>query len=156
VNDPARMLVVTRISAPQPAGPVVVQLLPLTLRRLRSFGREFALERLLQFRKFLPQVGADRHSAATTPAQPKFGALKVVTTRMRPGYLRKNGVPYSANAVLTEYWDLHKEPSGVQWLVITSIVDDPKYLVQPYITSPNFRREADGSKWDPTPCSATW
>jgi hypothetical protein len=30
------------------------------------------------------------------------GSLKVVTTKMRPGYLRRNGVPYSANAVLSE------------------------------------------------------
>jgi hypothetical protein len=34
-----------------------------------------------------------------------FGrSLEVVTTRMRPGYLRKNGVPYSGNAKLTEYF----------------------------------------------------
>ena len=32
------------------------------------------------------------------------GDLKVVTTHMRPGYLRKNGVPYSGNAILTEYF----------------------------------------------------
>ncbi len=39
-------------------------------------------------------------------AAPTGGSLKVVTTNLRPGYLRKNGVPYSENAVLTEYWDL--------------------------------------------------
>jgi hypothetical protein len=86
----------------------------------------------------------------------KFGNLKVVTTHMRPGYLRKNGVPYSADAVLTEYWDLYKEPNGDQWIVVTTYVDDPKYLQQTYITSPNFQKESDGSKWDPTPCSAKW
>jgi hypothetical protein len=86
----------------------------------------------------------------------KFGNLKVVTTHMRPGYLRKNGVPYSADAVLTEYWDLYKEPNGDQWIVITTYVDDPKYLQQTYITSPNFQKESDSSKWDPTPCSAKW
>ncbi|MGB7219095.1 MAG: hypothetical protein WBD07_09835 [Vicinamibacterales bacterium] len=85
-----------------------------------------------------------------------FGTLKVVTTRMRPGYLRKNGVPYSADAVMTEYWDLHREPNGDQWIVITASVDDPKYLQGPYVTSPNFQKESDGSKWDPTPCSAKW
>jgi len=88
--------------------------------------------------------------------RPAFGDLKVVTTNMRPGYLRKNGVPYSANAVLTEYWDLYKEKNGEQWLVITTYVDDPVYLQQTYITSPNFLREPNGSKWDPTPCSAKW
>jgi len=86
----------------------------------------------------------------------RFGNLKVVTTRMRPGYLRKNGIPYSADAVLTEYWDLYKEQNGDQWIVITTYVDDPKYLQGPYVTSPNFQKEADGSKWDPTPCSARW
>ena len=85
-----------------------------------------------------------------------FRSLKVVTTHMRPGYLRKNGVPYSADAVLTEYWDLYKEPNGDQWIVVTTYVDDPKYLQQTYITSPNFQKESDGSKWDPTPCSAKW
>ena len=40
---------------------------------------------------------------------------------MRPGYLRKNGIPYSADAVLTEYWDLMKEPNGAQWVVITTL-----------------------------------
>ena len=87
---------------------------------------------------------------------PTFGNLKVVTTHMRPGYLRKNGIPYSADAVLTEYWDLYKEPNGDQWITITTYVDDPKYLQQTYITSPNFQKESDGSKWDPTPCSAKW
>ncbi len=98
--------------------------------------------------------GAGGGGAARAPA--KFGSLKVVTTHMRPGYLRKNGVPYSADAVLTEYWDVYKERNGDQWLVVTTLVDDPKYLQLQWATSPNFKREPDGSKWDPTPCSATW
>ena len=88
-------------------------------------------------------------------APPKFGNLKVVTTRMRAGYLRKNGLPYSGNAVMTEWWDVHREPNGDQWLVVTSLIDDPAYLQLQYVTSPNFKKEPDNSKWDPTPCSAT-
>ena len=38
---------------------------------------------------------------------------------LRPGYLRKNGVPYGENAVLTEHWDLYKRPNGEEWLTIT-------------------------------------
>jgi hypothetical protein len=94
--------------------------------------------------------------AGRGPAPPKSGSLKVTTTRMRPGYLRKNGIPYSADATLTEYWDLMKAPNGAQWLVVTSLLDDPKYLTVQYVTSPNFRKEADGSKWDPSPCSSRW
>jgi hypothetical protein len=85
---------------------------------------------------------------------PKSGALKVMTTNVRSGYLRKNGVPYSAQAKLTEYWDLSAERNGDRWITITSSVEDFQYLRQPYITTLQFRKEADGSKWDPTPCSA--
>ncbi|HUI78601.1 MAG TPA: hypothetical protein VLY24_11805 [Bryobacteraceae bacterium] len=79
------------------------------------------------------------------------GTLKVVTTNLLPGYLRNNGVPYSENTVLTEYYDLHSR-KGSDYLVITQSVDDPQYLDVPWVTSNHFRREPDGSKWDPRPC----
>ena len=84
------------------------------------------------------------------------GSLTVVTTNMRAGYLRKNGVPYSENATVTEYFDVAPQPDGGQLLVVTTVVDDPRYLQQPFIVSSHFKKEADASKWDPTPCSATW
>ena len=86
---------------------------------------------------------------------PRFGNLKVVTTNMRPGYLRKNGVPYGNKATLSEYWDTVPTQSGDLWLVVTTYVDDPDYLRQRWITSLNFLKEPDGSKWNPQPCSAT-
>ena len=86
---------------------------------------------------------------------PAGGSLTVVTRNMRAGYLRKNGVPYSENATVTEYFDISPSPGG-QMLVVTTVVDDPRYLLQPYIVSSHFKKEADGSKWDPTPCSARW
>ena len=82
------------------------------------------------------------------------GSLKVVTTDMKPGYLRKNGVPYSGNTVLTEYYDRTDEANGDAWLIITTIVDDPANLNQPFVTSTNFKLEKDGSKWSPTACEA--
>jgi hypothetical protein len=91
---------------------------------------------------------------AAQATAPKSGSLKVTTTNIRPGYLRKNGVPYGAQARLTEYWDLSAERNGDRWITITSSVEDPTYLRQPYITTLQFKKEADGSKWDPTPCSA--
>ena len=77
--------------------------------------------------------------------------MKVVTTRMKPGYLRKNGVPYSENAVVTEYFDRHTT-YGSEWFTVTTTVEDPKYLNQPFITSTHFKREPDGAKWQPVPC----
>jgi len=81
-------------------------------------------------------------------------SLEVVTTHLRPGYLRKNGVPYSAQTILNEYFDYHKESNGDEWFTVTTIVKDPVYLTGPYITSTDFKKERDGSKWDPTPCTA--
>ena len=92
----------------------------------------------------------------TASNAPKTGSLTVTTDRLRAGYLRKNGVPYSANARLTEFWDMATEQNGNRWIVITSIVHDPAYLLVPFTTSLQFRKEADNSKWDPTPCSARW
>ncbi len=88
------------------------------------------------------------------PAPPRGGSLKIVTTHLKPGYLRKNGVPYSSNATLTEYIDLLSEPEGQSLLLIKSIVEDPQFLTQPFITSTHFKKEPDGSKWTPTACSA--
>jgi hypothetical protein len=87
---------------------------------------------------------------------PRGGSLKVVTTNMRAGYLRKNGVPYSENALLTEYFDVAPLPNGDQLLVVTAIVEDSSYVTQPFVVSSHFRKQADAKGWDPTPCSATW
>jgi hypothetical protein len=74
---------------------------------------------------------------------------------MRPGYLQKNGVPYSANAVLTEYYSRTFEPNGDSWLIITSVVEDPTYLNAKHLRSTNFKRLPDNnSTWEPEPCTA--
>jgi hypothetical protein len=84
------------------------------------------------------------------------GSLRVETTNLRAGYLRKNGVPYSERATVTEHFDLSPLPDDGQLLLVTTTVDDPVYLRAPYVISPHFKREPDGSKWDPQPCSSTW
>ena len=104
---------------------------------------------------FTPSAEGARTWQGSSAAQwQKPDSLKVVTTNLRPGYLRKNGVPYSENAVVTEYFDRAPAPGGGQILLVTTIVDDPQYLRQPFIVSSQFKKEADGSKWDPTPCTA--
>jgi hypothetical protein len=85
--------------------------------------------------------------------QGKPGALKVVTTNLRAGYLRKNGVPYSEDTTMTEYFD-RLSAYGTDWLTVFTIVEDPHYLNQPFITSTHFKREADRSKWMPAPCES--
>ena len=78
--------------------------------------------------------------------------LKVVTTGMRAGYLQRNGVPYSGNAVVTEYFSRVDESNGDAYLIVTTIVEDPQYLNTRYARSSHFKREADGSKWKPSAC----
>ena len=89
------------------------------------------------------------------PAEPPAygtGSLRVVTASLRDGYLRKNGVPYSQNAVVTEYYDRVPGPDNAQWLIVKTTVNDPTYLAQPYLSSAHFMREPDASKWRPSAC----
>jgi hypothetical protein len=95
-----------------------------------------------------PAVG-NRGTAAQTA---RGGSLKVVTTQLSGGWLRRNGVPYSEGTTLTEYYDRFPGPTGETWLVVTTVVADPKYLTQDFVTSSHFRLEPDAKKWDPTPC----
>jgi hypothetical protein len=97
-----------------------------------------------------PVIGGDFFGAPPAAG----GSLKVVTTAMKPGYIRKNGVPYSAAAVITEYFDRFNVPDGDAVLVVTTEMVDPTYLAQPFWTSTHFKRQADATGWNPTPCRA--
>ncbi len=101
------------------------------------------------------RTGVGSFAAPVTPP-PGTGTLKVVTTNLRAGYLRKNGVPFSNQTHLTEYWDINQDPAGNQWLTITTLVDDPVYLQEQWVTALHFKKEANGAKWDPSACSARW
>lgn len=84
------------------------------------------------------------------------GSLKVTTTHLEAGFLRKNGVPYSENANLTEYFDMVKEPNGDPMMVVTIVTTDPMYLRQPFVISSQFKKQASDAGWNPTACSAIW
>ena len=90
------------------------------------------------------------------PQAPVWGDLKVTTSNLTAGYLRKNGIPYSDNAKLEEYYDLLQNVNGEQLLVVTSSVTDPVYLTKTFIVNSNFKKLASGAGWKPSPCSATW
>jgi len=84
------------------------------------------------------------------------GFLTVTTTNLAAGFLRKNGVPYSENASLSEYYELVTQPDGTPLLVVTISTTDPEYLRVPFVISSQFKKEAGATKWKPAPCSAKW
>jgi hypothetical protein len=81
-------------------------------------------------------------------------SLEVSTTHLRPGYLRKNGVPYGARTTVKEYYDVRTEQNGDTWFVVTTVVEDPENLTTPFVTTTDFKKQSDATGWNPTPCSA--
>jgi hypothetical protein len=92
--------------------------------------------------------------AITGRGEPRRGDLKVVTTHLKAGYSRKNGVPYSANANLTEYFHIMNAPNGEKWLTVISELRDPQYLSETWVVSSHFKKVADNAGWSPEPCSS--
>jgi hypothetical protein len=60
--------------------------------------------------------------------------LKVTTTHLKKGWIRRNGIPRSDKAELTEYFWRHGE-----FLTWTVIINDPIYLTEPMVRSSDFR-----------------
>lgn len=117
--------------------------------------------RLLRFRPSLADAAAPPSPEGLSEAAwvghgRELDSLKVSTSHVSPGYLRKNGVPYGSKMTMVEYWDEYKDPHGEQWLVIPTELNDPQYLETQYDFAPMFRKEANGSKWSPSPCSLRW
>ena len=97
--------------------------------------------------------GRGRGGAEANPSRPGT-SLRVETTHMRPGYYRRNGVPYGAKARMTEWFTTVSEPDGNHYLLVTKILEDPQYMNGPYVRTVQFKKQPDASGWNPTPCSA--
>jgi hypothetical protein len=121
---------------------------PTTLRIDTDAGQQ---TRLFHFQGTRPAQASPSWQGVTAASWER-DAIKAVTTGLRAGYLRKNGVPYSENVLLTEYIDKASMPDRSDLLVVSTVVADPRYLTTDFITSSHFRREATGAKWNPTPC----
>lgn len=121
--------------------------------------------RLFHFGDFRPPAGAPTwqgNSAANWEfagggrgrGAQRGGDLRVVTTGMRPGYLQKNGVPYSGNAIISEYFHRADEENGYSLLIVTTTIIDPQYLTGQFTRSTHFKKLPDATGWDPQPCTA--
>lgn len=97
-----------------------------------------------------PPIGGVIGGPAGPP--PSGGSLEVKTTNLLPGWLRRNGVPYSGQTTVTEHFDAFESPNGEDWLIVTTVVEDPVYLSDRFVTSSHFKRERDASNWNPMDC----
>lgn len=79
-------------------------------------------------------------------------ALKVVTTNLKAQYVRKNGAPVSERTTVTDTIERITGPTGDDWLIVKTLVQDPVYFTFDLMTSSHFKREPNGSKFSPTPC----
>jgi hypothetical protein len=52
-----------------------------------------------------------------------------------------------------EYFDSFTE-AGITWLIVTTVVTDPQFMDSSFITSSQFKKQADATGWNPTPCAA--
>ena len=59
--------------------------------------------------------------------------LKVTTTHLKEGWIRRNGVPRSERATLVEYFIRHRE-----YLTLVTVVKDPVYLTEPFVRTSNW------------------
>ncbi|MBI2149450.1 MAG: hypothetical protein HYU27_02440 [Acidobacteria bacterium] len=59
--------------------------------------------------------------------------LTVTTTHLKAGWIRRNGIPRSDRATLTEHWIRHGDN-----LTLVSIISDPAYLSEPFIRTTNW------------------
>lgn len=59
--------------------------------------------------------------------------LTITVTNLKEGYIRRNGLPRSSEATVTEHWVRHGD-----FLTVTVIVNDPLYLSEPFIRTTDY------------------
>ena len=74
-------------------------------------------------------------------------ALITTTTHFKPSYLRRNGMPRSAKATLTEHWVRHGD-----YLTVVTYIDDPAFLTEPLVRSSNWVLEPN-ARMNPNTCT---
>ncbi len=59
--------------------------------------------------------------------------LTVTTTHLKMGWIRRNGIPRSDKATLTEHFVRHGD-----YLTLISVISDPVYLTEPFVRTTNW------------------
>jgi hypothetical protein len=74
--------------------------------------------------------------------------LTITVTHLKEGYIRRNGMPRSDKATVTEHWIRHGD-----FLTVMTIVNDPVYLTEPFVRTTNWRLDPH-QIIAPYPCQA--
>jgi glyoxylase-like metal-dependent hydrolase (beta-lactamase superfamily II) len=72
--------------------------------------------------------------------------LTVTVTHLKEGYLRRNGLPRSDKATLTEHWIRNGD-----LLTVMTIVNDPVYLTEPFVRTTDYELDLR-QQVPPYPC----
>jgi hypothetical protein len=75
--------------------------------------------------------------------------LKVTTTHLKEGWVRRNGLPRSEHATLTEFFIRHGD-----YLTLVTVVKDPVYLTEPFVRTSNWVADP-GLQLSPFTCTPT-
>jgi hypothetical protein len=59
--------------------------------------------------------------------------LKVTTTHLKEGWIRRNGLPRSDRATMTEYYIRHGD-----YFTLVTMVQDPVYFTEPFVRTSNW------------------
>jgi hypothetical protein len=106
---------------------------PLTQRliaiELRMNFQEMERTIWLDGREHPPALAAHTFAGFSTGTW-QGNMLDVVTTHLKPNYLRRNGLPRSDQATFTEHWVRHSE-----YLTVTTLIRDPAFLTEPLVRS---------------------
>jgi hypothetical protein len=81
-----------------------------------------------------------------TTAKWEGDILTTTVTHLKEGYLRRNGLPRSDQATLTEHWIRNGD-----FLTVVTIVNDPVYLTEPFIRSTDYELDVN-QQIPPYPC----
>ena len=80
-----------------------------------------------------PSQNALHTSQGFSTGEWEEGKMKVTTTHLKEGRLRRNGLPRSPNATLIEYFIRHHDV-----LTLVADVEDPAYLTEPFIRTSSW------------------
>jgi len=95
-----------------------------------------------------PSKYAPHSPAGFTTGVWQGNTLTTYTTHIKSGYLRRNGVPTSDQATVTEHFMRHGDI-----LTITAIINDPVYLTEPYVLSRSWQLDPQAQmSATPAPC----